>query len=265
LNDIYLGLGAYGVAAAALVYFDKSVHELSIAEAAYLAALPKAPANYHPFRHHDRAVERRNWVIDQMQRNGYISAEQAEQAKAEPLKVTPRAPTGPHLPASEYFAEEVRRELMQMYGEEGLYAGGLSVRTTLDPKLQVEAQKALRHGLEKYDMSLGWRGPVDHIDISGDWGGPLGEIPALSDVGNWHLAVVLSAEGNAATIGLQPRRTVSGELSDERQTGTLPVSEMKWATWATGGRKGRAIDEVSDVLSPGDVIYVEPVEDKEGV
>jgi penicillin-binding protein 1A len=132
LNEIYLGLGAYGVAAASLLYFDKSVHELTIAEAAYLAALPKAPNNYNPFRQHDRAIERRNWVIDQMVSTGAIKPEEGEAAKKEPLNVTSR-PSGAHIFAAEYFAEEVRRWIYEKYGEKALYEGGLSVRTTLDP------------------------------------------------------------------------------------------------------------------------------------
>src|SRR5690606_12877502 len=120
LNEIYLGLGNYGIAAAALNYFDKSVHELSIAQAAYLAALPKAPNNYHPFRHADRALERRNWVIDRMAENGYISREDAEQAKAEPLGVTARGSRA-HVYTAQYYAEEVRRVLYERYGGKGLY------------------------------------------------------------------------------------------------------------------------------------------------
>src|ERR1700733_8845374 len=136
LNEIYLGVGAYGVAAASLLYFDKSVHELTIAEAAYLAALPKGPSDLHPFRNRDRAVERRNYVIERLVENGYVTAEAADQAKKAPLDVTVR-PAGAHIFAGEYFAEEVRRYLYDNYGEKKLYEGGLSVRTTLDPKLQL--------------------------------------------------------------------------------------------------------------------------------
>src|SRR5271167_776370 len=116
LNEIYLGFGAYGVAAASLLYFDKSVHELSIAEAAYLAALPKAPNNYHPFRARERAIERRNYVIDRMIEDGYITTEAGEKSKKEPLTVTQRA-TGAHIFAADYFAEDVRREILEKYGE----------------------------------------------------------------------------------------------------------------------------------------------------
>src|SRR6266699_2609986 len=140
LNEIYLGVGAYGVAAASLLYFDKSVHELTIAEAAYLAALPKAPNNYHPFRQRERAIERRNYVLDRMMEDGYLKREDGEKSKKEPLQVTTRATSG-HIFAAEYFAEEVRRYIYDNYTEKKLYEGGLSVRTTLDPKMQVLARK----------------------------------------------------------------------------------------------------------------------------
>ncbi len=116
LNEIYLGLGAYGIAAASLVYFDKSVNELTVADAAYLAALPKAPNNYHPFRQRERALERRNWVIDQMAQDGFIKVAEAEKAKHAPLAVTQKI-TGEHTFSAEYFAEEVRREIFDRYGE----------------------------------------------------------------------------------------------------------------------------------------------------
>jgi penicillin-binding protein 1A len=192
LNEIFFGLNSYGIAGAALTYFNKSVNELTIAETAYLAALPKAPNNYHPFRHTERAVERRNWVIDRMVENGYVRADDGADAKAQPLGVTPRK-TGSYLFASEYFAEEVRRELIGRYGNDALYEGGLSVRTTLDPRLQAIARKALQKGLISYDERRGFRGPVERIDISGDWGVPLAEVDPLRDVPEWQLAVVLSA------------------------------------------------------------------------
>ncbi len=157
LNEIYLGLGAYGIAAASLAYFDKSVNELTAADAAYLAALPKAPNNYHPFRQRERAIERRNWVLDQMAADGFIKTADAENAKRQPLGVTQK-PTGAHMFSAEYFAEEVRRELYDRYKEKKLYEGGLSVRTTLDTKLQVLARKVLTEGLVHYDEAQGWRG-----------------------------------------------------------------------------------------------------------
>ena len=257
LNEIYLGLGAYGIAAASLIYYDKSVHELSVAEAAYLAALPKAPTTLHPFRMRDRAVERRNWVIDRMVENGYISAADGEAAQKEPLSVTPR-PTGAHMFAAEYFAEEVRREIYERYGEKKLYEGGLSVRATLDPRLQVVARKALADGLVRYDESQGWRGPVAKLEPGGDWGVKLAEVKALGDI-PWRLAVVLEVSDQSARIGLQPGREPGGAVSQERSVGILPLEGVRWAKPASGPARGRAPARVSQAVEPGDVIYVEPL------
>ena len=254
LNEIYLGIGAYGIAAASLLYFDKSVHELTPAEAAYLAALPKAPNNYHPFRQRERAIERRNYVLDRMIEDGYLKREDGEKSKKEPLQVTTRTTSG-HIFAAEYFAEEVRRDLNDRYGEKKLYEGGLSVRTTLDPKIQVMARKALVDGLVRYDESEGYRGAVQKLDISGDWGVKLADVKALSDVQPWRLAVVLEANDQAARIGLQPGRDPGGAVSKDRLIGNIPIEGVKWAKPATGNRATPA--KVTQVLSPGDVIYVE--------
>ncbi len=262
LNEIYLGLGAYGVAAASLLYFDKSVHELTVAEAAYLAALPKAPNNYNPFRQRERAIERRNYVIDRMAEDGFISAQEAEQARKAPLNVTPR-PTGAHIFAAEYFAEEVRRELYDKFGEKKLYEGGLSVRTTLDPRLQVMARKALASGLVKYDESRGYRGPVTKIDVTGDWGVKLADVKALSDIAPWRLAVVLESTDASARIGFQPIREPGGAIPKQRQVGIVPLDGVKWARPAEG-RNRKTPSKVTDALSVGDVVYVEPLADKEG-
>ena len=251
LNEIYLGLGAYGIASASLTYFDKGVNELTVQEAAYLAALPKAPNNYHPFRARERALERRNWVIDQMAQDGFITGVQAEAAKRTALGVTQK-PTSTHTFAAEYFAEEVRRELYDRYGEKKLYDGGLSVRTTLDTKLQMLARKTLTEGLVRFDEGQGWRGPVAKIDISGDWGVKLADVKALADVAPWRLAVVLETSDQSARIGLQPGREPGGYISKEREVGILPLDGLKWAK--TGGK---AVTKVGQVLNPGDVVYVE--------
>ena len=218
LNEIYLGLGNYGIAAAALNYFGKSVHELTIAEAAYMAALPKAPSDLHPFRNRDRAIARRNYVIDRMVENGYVSREAGDKAKTEALGVNPRV-LSPNSYAAGYFAEEVRRELSEKFGEKKLYEGGLSVRTTLDPKLQLMARKALVDGLVRYDEAHGFRGAMRNLDVSQDWGLSLADVPALGDVRPWRLAVVLDTADNSARIGLQPPREKSGEVSRDRETG----------------------------------------------
>ena len=252
LNEIYLGLGAYGIAAASLVYFDKAVNELSVPEAAYLASLPKAPNNYHPFRQRERAIERRNWVIDRMAESGFVKSADAEKAKRSPLGVTSKA-TSAHVFAAEYFAEEVRRELYERYGEKKLYEGGLSVRTSLDPKLQVLARKVFTDGLVRFDEAQGWRGPVTKIDIAGDWGVKLADVKSLSDVSPWRLAVVLEVSDQSARIGLQPGREPGGFVSKERTAGILPLEGMKWAK--TGGKP---VGKVGQVVSAGDVVYVEP-------
>ncbi len=253
LNEIYLGLGNYGVAAAALNYFGKSVHELSIAEVAYLAALPKAPNNYHPFLKRDRAIERRNWVIDRMAENGYISRQAGDKAKLEPLGVNPRL-LSPNTYAAGFFAEEVRRELSERYGEKKLYEGGLSVRTTLDPKMQLMARRALVDGLVRYDEAHGFRGPMRHINISQDWGVALSEVPGLGDVAPWRLAVVLDVSDSQIRIGLQPPREKSGAVGRERETGTLATIGLRWSK--RPNERG--------TLTPGDVVYAEPFENKPG-
>ena len=262
LNEIYLGLGAYGVAAASLIYFDKSVHELAIEEVAYLAALPKAPTNLHPYRQRERALERRNWVIDRMVENGYITAADGEKAKRTQLNVNPR-PTGAHIFAAEYFAEEVRREVYERYGEKKLYEGGLSVRTTLNPKLQVVAKKALTDGLVRYDEARGWRGAMQKLETAGDWGSRLGEVRALSDI-PWRLAVVLDVTDQGARVGLQPPRDRSGALAAEREIGVIPIEGVKWVKQADGRDKGKTVVRVNQVLNPGDVIYVETLENRPG-
>jgi penicillin-binding protein 1A len=259
LNEIFFGLGAYGIAGAALTYFDKSVNELTVAESAYLAALPKGPSNYHPFRNTERAIERRNWVIDQMVANGYVEPEEAEKAKASSLGVTPRR-GGTYLFAGEYFTEEVRRAIISRYGEDALYEGGLSVRTTLDPKMQVVARKALQNGLLKYDTLRGYRGPVTSIDVSGDWGVPLGEVERLSDVPEWRLAVVLASSDQGLDVGLQPSRQASGALSDERETASVSKENMSWALRYTADGKRLKADSPAEVLKAGDVVFVEKVE-----
>ncbi len=254
LNEIFLGFNSYGVAAAALNYFDKALYELKLSEVAYLAALPKGPNNYQPFRHPKAAIERRNWVIDRMVENGYVTKEQGEAAKKEPLNVVPRR-SGSQVYAAEYFTEEVRRELAKLYGEDQLYGGGLSVRTTLDPKLQEEARKALMDGLIAYDQKKGFRGPVATIDVStGDWGKAVEAIKPLDDVPEWTLAVVLKVDTNEAEIGLRPGTDVDGKLVSERVTGKLPGRTIPWVS-----------KKLHEVLNVGDVIYVSPVKGEEGV
>jgi penicillin-binding protein 1A len=254
LNEIFLGINSYGIGAAGLTYFNKELKDLTIEEAAYLAALPKAPNNYHPFRQKTKATERRNWIIGQMADNGYITSQEAEEAKKKPLIVNLRQ-TGAHISTAEFFAEDVRRTLLAQYGEEKLYGGGMSVRTTLDPKLQQIARRALIDGLSKFDRKEGWRGPVAKIDISGDWGVPLSAIESPPDIQPWRLGVVLEAQKAKAIIGLKPAKQQDQKLVAEREAVEVTLEEMKWAKVPEKKTEPKV---ASDLLTPGDVVYVTP-------
>lgn len=258
LNEIFFGLNSYGIAGAALTYFDKSVTELTTAEAAYLAALPKGPANYHPYRREKQAIERRNWVVDRMAENGYITQADADEAKKQPLGVKPRR-SGTHLFASDYFSEEVRRQIIERYGDKALYEGGLSVRTSLDPDLQIIARRVLQKGLVDYDERRGFHGPVAEIPMTGDWGPELAKLPPLRDVPEWKLAVVTDVTSKSVSIGLQPSTDAAGKVDPARETGSIAAEDMNWAFRdATGQRKTTKSPE--GALKPGDVVYVEPID-----
>ena len=255
LNEIFFGAGSYGIAGAALTYFGKAVNELDLHEAAYLAALPKAPSNYHPFDDTAAAIGRRNWIIDRMVENGYVTHEAAEIAKDEPLGVNFRR-SGEFVFASEYFTEEVRQQIIERYGNDALYEGGLSVRTTLDPQIQNEARLALQRGLIDFDRDRGWRGPVGQIDIAGDWGPALGAFDLLRDVPEWTPAVVLETGDDGVLIGLRPDRKLGGGVTDERVRGTIPRDDLDWAfRLRDDGGVSRA-DSIDQVLRPGDVVHV---------
>lgn len=257
LNEIFLGSRAYGVAAAALQYFNKSLDELTISEAAYLAALPKAPNNYHPIRNRMDAIDRRNWVIGRMFEDGHITEAEAELAQIAPLLTTSR--DAENMVRAPYFAEEVRRELVEKYGQESLYGGGLAVRSTIDPMLQTFAQNALRDGLEAYDRRHGYRGPVTQIENTNmvEWAFYLRkEVKKPSGMPNdWSLAVVLEAGNSAARIGL-PNGT----------EGMLLLEDVQWARkdLDQGYELGPEITGVRQALKRGDVILTELHADKDG-
>ncbi|MDA0664018.1 MAG: penicillin-binding transpeptidase domain-containing protein, partial [Proteobacteria bacterium] len=245
LNEIYLGYGSYGVAAAALNYFNKSMDEMTMAEAAYLAALPKAPNNYHPIRKAEAARDRRNWVIGRMEEEGYISADAARSARAERLTVVSREAT--QFVQADFFVEEVRRELIERYGESGLYEGGLSVRTTLNSRLQNIADQMLREGLIDYDRRHGWRGPVATRDTGADWLVRLRDVTPPASIGSWRLAMVRAVDAQGAEIGLA-----------DASSGVIPLSELTWArAWQEGQTLGPSLKPPADVLTPGDVVMVE--------
>ncbi len=254
LNEIYFGIGSYGIAAAALNYFDKELDELTVEEAAYLAALPKGPNNYHPYRRTAAAIERRNWIIDQMVSNEHLTPDVAVAAKAKPLAVNIR-PFGTQIYAADYFAEEVRRWLIgnETFGEKKLYEGGLSVRTTLDPTLQRHARRALIDGLVTFDRTQGWRGPVQKIETAGDWGATLGAIDVPGDLSPWRLGVVLESQRAKVVVGLRPPRRPDGKLEAERQAVEIGYDEIRWAN-----RKPSKTPGAPDVVAVGDVIWVSP-------
>jgi penicillin-binding protein 1A len=247
LNEIFLGENSYGVAAAALNYFGKSLDELTPAEAAFLGALPKAPSNYSPTRHKAAAVARRNWVLDQMVDNGYITRADAEAAKASDLVTQTRA-IGAVAPDVDYFVEEVRRFLYSKYGEQALYDGGLQVRSTLDTHYQDIAVRSLRAGLIAYDRRHGWRGAVAQIDPAGYWQAALARVPNRSGVATWRLALVTATTPTEADIAFP-----------DGSKGVMPLSEMKWARKQIKTWLGPEVTKPADVVKAGDVVYVEPV------
>jgi penicillin-binding protein 1A len=252
LNEIFLGNRSYGVAAAALNYFNKSLDELTVAEAAYLAALPKAPNNYNPAHAHEAAVARRNWVIGRMLEDGRITREEADEAIKEPLEMRARGET--EVAAADYYAEEVRRELVERFGEDQVLKGGLAVKTSLDPDLQDMATKALRDGLISFDRrERGWRGPVAHLDSFDDWQKQLRKISQPPGGEDWPLAVVVANKANAAIIAFA-----------DNTRGQIPLTELRWARRQLAEDKfGPAIAKPADVLNVGDVVMVEAVKTNE--
>jgi penicillin-binding protein 1A len=266
LNEIYLGEQSYGVASAASVYFDKPLDTLTIAQDAMLASLPKAPNNYDPYRQPQAALARRNWVIDRMADDGAITRAQATTARAEPL-LTRESARPATVPGAGYFADAVRQQLVQLFGEKRTTDGGLVVITSLDPALQATTDASLRRGLMEYDRSHdGWRGPVTHIDLatgslSNDgWQTALSKLtPPPGILPNWKLAVVLSTTETSANIGwLGPTRR--GGPIGATETGTLGLPTLRWARHAGnfGADLGPSPRRMTDVVTAGDVVMVEP-------
>lgn len=252
LNEIYLGNRAYGVAAAALNYFNKSLDELTIDEAAYLAALPKGPNNYNPHKHYEAAVARRNWVIERMNEDGYISDEEAKVAKDKPLKVIDRR--FGYLKNGEYFSDEVRRLLAKSLGDEAIFEGGLMVRTTVDPQMQDLATKTFRQGLINYDRRHGYRALGLKVNLEGDYKKELKEVelPKGADE-SWKKSVVLEVQNDKAKI-----ETIEGKQ------GVISFKSLAWARKnLPDQRVSYPPKKVGDVLEKGDVIYAEEVKEGE--
>ncbi len=244
LNEIYLGARSYGVAAAALNYFNKAIDELTVAEAAYLAALPKAPNNYHPVRQREAAIARRNYVLDRMVADGRLAPALAAAARQAPLTVAQR--TEMETATAPYFAEEVRRELIERYGNDMLLEGGLFVRTTVDPRLQQIAETVLRDGLIAYDRRHGYRGPVDRLPHFDDWAGQLDMLAVPPGAEPWRLAAVLDVDAATARVGFA-----------DGSTGVLALEALRWARPALDkGYLGPRVERADQVLTVGDVVLV---------
>ena len=256
LNEIYLGLGSYGVAAASLNYFDKSLDGLTLAEAAYLAALPKAPNNYHPTRAYVAAVLRRNWVLGQMAANGYVSEAEAVAASQEPIKTRPRS--GGDAADAPFYVEEVRREIARRFGESALYTGGLSIRTALDPRLQAEADRVLVQGLEALDKRQGWRGAVASLDVAA-----MNDEFLIALLTPWQKRLI-SERYTAVVTEIAPRRARIKVLEITPQVsrilnGTIPFELADWAypPRLANGTRPNPITRLDQTLKVGDVIVVQ--------
>ena len=266
LNEPYFGRGAYGVAAASLNYFGKPMKDLNLAEIAYLAVLPKGPANYQVGNPEKkvRALRRRNYVLDRMAEDGYASSEDVTEAKATDIVVQERF-AGEEYLAAEYFVEEARKQVFKMYGEDELYEGGLSIRTTLDTRMQLAARQALRKGLESYDRRRGYRGAFARIEDFADWKKKLNDIESPRDIGNWRVALVLSIEGETAKLGFadklteKPLKETDESKDHERYAkGLLHLKDVQWAGKPTeSGRNIKAPSKITDVVNVGDVILVD--------
>ena len=243
LNTIFLGRNAYGVEAAAHAYFDKSVDQLTLPESAYLAILPKAPSGYDPDRQTARATARRNYVLNEMLANGYITQPQHDAAVAAPLgTVNKRTASFESVPG--YFMEEVRRQLIEKFGQNAdggrnpysVYSGGLWIRTSFDPNQQALAQKALRNGLLRYDKGRGWTGPIGHVEIGSNWLNALLSSNIATDYEDWRAAVVVDASGDF-TLGFS-----------DGSTGTMSRGGASMPIRGGGGVAASAI-KVGDILA----------------
>jgi penicillin-binding protein 1A len=257
LNEIYLGQNSWGVAAAAEAYFDKPLSQLTIAEAAMLGGLPKAPTNYNPYLHPHRALDRRNWVIGRMRDDGVITAAEAQAAIASPL--LPKAAAGSRpVPGAGYFINAVESQLVQMFGKQTTMEGGLIVRTSLDPRLQAAAMDAMRDRLEAYDHEFGfYHGPVGHLDIadlSTGWAKALAKQPTPPGLRRrWRLGVVIGTTPALAHIGW-----IQGDNAAATRTGTLTLAALQWGRPEIHGAPGPLLRSVDQMLKPGDVIMIDP-------
>lgn len=251
LNEIFLGQNSYGVTAAAQTYFNKSLRELAPHEAAFLASMPKAPSDYHPVRNRDRLLQRRNFVLREMHENGYLDAATYEAEVAQPLRSVQNGDFSPYsaeLPPRDYFTDEIRRQLSQEFGEGEFFSGGLSVRATIDPELQLEAAIALRRQLEAYDRARGrWTGtgitlPQEVLADEQSWRAALAGAEVARDIvldGTWYPAVVLEIADQQMRLGIE------GVAPDENAPHVVPRADIAWLP-----------GNFFDTFEPGEVVHV---------
>ena len=261
LNEIYFGRGAYGVAAASLKHFGKPMQDLTLAEMTYLAAVPKGPSNYRldDERGYERAKNRQAYILGRMVEDGYITQSEADAAKAGELDWTKRLEGDEYL-ASEYFVEEARKQIYKMYGEDELYEGGLSIRTTLDTSMQLEGRRALRRGLEMMDRRHGYHGPLTSFETLSDWKKQLADVKPPLDIADWRVAVVIEAAEQSAKLGFIPPSDWPEDenFPESSAKGTLALSDIAWAKKALAkGAVGPDLKSVKSVLKAGDVILVQ--------
>jgi penicillin-binding protein 1A len=233
LNQIYLGSGTYGVAAASLEYFDKSVKELNYPEAALLAALPKAPSKYNPFRFYDVAKLRRNLVLQNLNENNFINNLELKKFKLEEINLKKRKIK--LLQEANYYTEEIRRIIKDNYGFDKLYAEGLSIKSSLDVNYQLYALSALRAGIESYDRRHGWRGPVLNTKKQKNWQEVLKQKKIDFSL-NWNFAEITNVRDSEITF----------QILNAKEQGTILVNNLKWAV----------NKNIFDTFKINDVIYV---------
>ncbi len=237
LNEIYLGGRSYGVGSAALNYFNKSLPELDLSEAAILASLPKAPGKKNPYNDPEGVMNRRNYVLERMREDGYITKAEMNEAKSKSLTTQPYL-RGPEFAATTYFVQELRVQLIEQYGEDTLEKGGLSIRSTIDTNMQLAAQTALQNGLIAFERNLAYRGPVTNIKAGDGAADRLKAVALPPGHGTWEGAMVQKIGDKSAELLLTDGATIK-----------LPAEELTWANrFKDGNRSG---------LRVGDVVLVE--------
>ena len=262
LNEIYLGKNSYGVAAASQTYFNKTLDDLAPHEAAFLASLPKAPSDYDPVTQKDRLMARRNFVLREMNENGFITDAAYETEKAAALRSVQNGDFESfkaELPPRDYFTDEIRRQLSEDFGEGEFFTGGLTVRATIDNEMQPIAANALRQQLEEYDRGAGvWRGtgktiPADQLSDEQTWRAALADIKVPRDVdldNQWYPAVVLEVGENDARIGIEG-------VEDDEDGHWIPAKDAQWARKRLAdGKLASKARTAGDLVSVGDVVLV---------